>query len=270
MNNYKSAQNESIFDVALKNSGMDSIGLLLASNPGLIQPDGSISQGRVTHKVDRSEPVGGLEAFQSGTFQAAQSAQVLQNVVNDNVPQTDGKVVVNVSGQNQSFFDFATGHYGSANYVGHLLENNPSVIQSDGTIQQFRSVYRVDNAIGKSDEIERVNEQTTEVQKIQGDPLYLSTTRQTVFDVCLTQYGGIEALPFLLADNAGSVKSDGSFKQFRELYNIRKLSFVNLGLKSKMLALKPESVETPKGGAWITEDWQDWWTEDNQSWQTEQ
>jgi hypothetical protein len=268
--NYKSAQNESIFDVALKNSGMDSIGLLLASNPGLIQPDGSIQQGRVTHKVDGSEPVGGLETFQSGTLQSGQITPVSSKVLDTNAAQTDGKIGVKISGQNQSFFDFATRQYGSANYVGHLLETNPGVIQSDGTIQQFRSVYRVDNPVAKSDEIERVNEQTTAVQRIQGDPLYLSSTRQTVFDVCLTQYGGVEALPFLLADNSESVKSDGSFKQFRELYNIRKLSFVNLGLKSKMLALKPESVETPSGGAWITEDGQDWWTEDNQSWQTEQ
>lgn len=264
---YKSGQNESIFDVALATGGMDGLASLLKGNPSLIQNDGSITQGRVTHTVTGDESAGGTLAttVADPVFSTATPATVTAGSSDETV-RTNGRTRMIKSGQNQTLFDIAS-RYGG---LGLIITDNPGLIQNDGSVSQYRVDHRVQEVTGASTEIERINQERNSVEKVEGDPLYLSGSRQTVFDVCLTQYGGIEALPYLLADNPNGVKSDGNFRQFREAYNIRKLSFVNLGIKAKMLILRPESGSPATGGAWVTEDGQDWWTNDNQSWLTQQ
>lgn len=265
---YKSGQNESIFDVALATGGMDGLADLLKENPGLINPLGLLEQGRVTHNIAAEDLAVSATTVPDAVFSEDIPVSITPLNLEDTI-SLNGRTRIEKSGQNESVFDFASRNYGLALF-GLLLKDNPGLIEPGGTFNQYRVEHKIKEVSASSEEIERINQERTQVQKTEGAPLYLSGSRQTVFDVCLTQYGGIEALPYLLADNQNTVKPDGYFRQFREQYNIRKLAFVHLGVKAKMLALRPESGIPAQGGPWITDDGQDWWTNDNQAWVTQQ
>lgn len=98
---------------------------------------------------------------------------------------------------------------------------------------------------------------------------FKSGATQTVFDVALHQYGGLGGLAWLLADNPGLIKDDGTVEQFRVEHVVRPALFVNQKMKAAMMRLKPAS-EGPASGseAWITDDGHDWITEDGTSWWT--
>lgn len=264
MKKYKSGQNESIFDVALATGGMDGLAALLKDNPALIDNAGQITQGRVTHTVTGNESAGGTltTTVADPVFSTATPATVTAGSSDETV-RTNGRRSIK-SGQNQTLFDVAI-RYGG---LGQILTHNPDLIQNDGSFSQYRVEHRVQTPVSRSQEIERINQGQSEVERVKGDPVYLSGVRQTFFDVCLTQYGGVESLPFLLADNPTTVEENGMLRQFRKTHKIRKNAFVNLSLKQKMLSIRPESGTPPAGGAWVTEDGQDWWTNDNQAWET--
>lgn len=173
------------------------------------------------------------------------------------------------SGQQDTVFDVALSQYGSVSGLAALFNDNPEIILGDGSVQQFRVDYLVGNRGESPTELETVTGQKTEVENTQGAPIYISGALQSVFDVSLTEYGGVGGLALLLKDNPDLVLSDGSMRQFRQSHFIQKNAFINLKTKAAMLILKPQSEGSHDSGAWITDGGEDWWTDDNQSWDTE-
>lgn len=101
---------------------------------------------------------------------------------------------------------------------------------------------------------------------------YRGNRQQTVFDVALMQYGGLEGLALLLSDNLDLVAPDGLMRQFGETYRIGRHAAVNERIKTRMLAIVPctgqRDAEAGQG-EWVDDDGQSWHTDDDQSWETE-
>lgn len=172
------------------------------------------------------------------------------------------------SGQQDSIFDVATLKYGSLSGLAALIDDN-EVIEPDGSARQFREEYAIRTGeYVAQNEVEKVNSSPNEQSTVIGDPLYLSGVNQSIFDVALTEYGGLQGLAFLLTDNPGLIQS-GQVQQFRRMHQVRKNEFVNLKIKAAMLRLKPASEGKVSEGGWITDDGQSWITDDGQTWITE-
>lgn len=272
MTNYLSSQTQDVFDVALaKYGGLTGLAALLADNPSIVKIDGTIEQFRKEYLVQQDTPAAITAQPVSVVNVTGSNTEVSVNApqTNDVTAEQYGPYTSVLSGQNESVFDVASNRYGDLAGFARILNDNPEIIQGDGTVDQFRVSYLVGARLTTSTELERITVQKTDVEKTQGTPIYISGVLQSVFDVALTEYGGIGGLALLLADNPDLVLANGNMRQFRQSHIIQKNAFINLKAKAAMLKLRPQSEGSVPGGDWITEDGQSWWTDSNQPWITE-
>lgn len=176
------------------------------------------------------------------------------------------------SGSQQTVFDVALAHYGGLDSLATLIADNPELIQPNGEIEQFRVSHLVGDAGAAPSELQKAEPASSVSSRaIRQTPVYNSTTIQSVFDVALMQYGGLDGLAVLLADNKDLVQAGGTIRQFRVSHKIQARVAVDARIKRKMLALVPSSSGV-ENQAWATDpDTQDWITDDGtgQSWFTD-
>lgn len=179
------------------------------------------------------------------------------------------------SDNSQTVFDVAMLRYGSLDGLATLLADNPALVLNDGTIAQYGVTHLVGEASPASSELEKTEPARSINKQPQQRPEYRSNIQQTVFDVALMQYGGVEGLVFLLADNPALVQENGLVSQFGVSHLVQTKQATNARMKRKMLALVPCTGDKPAtdDGAWITDDGlnQDWITDDglNKDWITD-
>lgn len=171
------------------------------------------------------------------------------------------------SGAEESFFDVVLRQYGDLNGVARLLSDNPGLLNANGELQQYRTLHNVQP--GQTIAPTELDARETPEQPALNGPIYRSNTQQTFFDVCLMQYGGLGAIPFLLQDNQAVLEGNGEFLQFRKTHAIRPDYAYNANMKRRMLRLVPCTGAQSDEGFWITDDGQQWITDDGQQWKTD-
>lgn len=129
MKAFKSDTSQTVFDVVLAQYGsLQGLSVLLADNPGLLLEDGTIAQYGITHLVGASlAPADEIE--KSGAQSAAPEV----------IPQSE----VYYSNGQQTVFDVALMQYGSVGGLIQVLKDNPGLVLSGGSIQQFRITHRI-------------------------------------------------------------------------------------------------------------------------------
>lgn len=173
------------------------------------------------------------------------------------------------SGAQETVFDVAISRYGSLDGLATLLADNPGLLSSGGDIEQFRVVHLVGDATAAPSELEKAPAITPGATPvIAQEPVYKSNGQQNVFDVALMQYGSVEGLAWLLADNKGLLQSGGTIQQFRVEHLVQTNRAVDARMKRKMLALVP-TTEGAVDDAWITDPGQAWTTDGGQAWTTD-
>jgi hypothetical protein len=68
---------------------------------------------------------------------------------------------------------------------------------------------------------------------------YTSNDQQTLFDVALMQYGGLQGLGVLLQENQSLLLGNGRIDQFSSNHKIRKNHSVDNKIKARMLTYIP-------------------------------
>jgi len=114
-----------IWDVALRQyGGAEGVAWLLEDNPGLVDSNGLLPEGRAGFEIRPGQQ----RAFEEKISAAAQARQ--------NPPRYR-------SNSQQTLWDVALQYYGDANGVAWLLEDNPGLIEIDGLVKEGRVSHRI-------------------------------------------------------------------------------------------------------------------------------